>query len=89
MPIITERRDLEWKDLVEMRSSVDDLALLIAHMDMVLSQQLRANHPSYGSFVRQFLKLVFLMNHNLIMLQKEIYEVLTEALAKTPIKTEQ
>ena len=89
MPVMTERRDFEWRDLVEMRTSVDDLALLIAHLDMVLSQQLRANHPSYGAFVRQFLQLTFLMNHNLIMLQKEIYDVLTEALLKTPVKTEQ
>jgi len=89
MPIITECRDMEWRDLVEMRRSVDDLAVMIAHLDMVLSQQLRANHPSYGAFIRQFLKLTFLMNHNLIMCQKEIYEVLTEALEKTPIKTEQ
>jgi len=89
MPIITERRSMEWEDLVEMRRSVEDLAIMIAHLDMVLAHQLHVNHPSYGSFIRQFQGLTFLMNHNLIICQKEIYDVLTEALEKVPIKTEQ
>ena len=83
MPIITERRDFEWRDLVKMQNSVDDLAVMIAHLDLVLSRQLQTNHPSYGAFIRQFQGLTFLMNHNLIICQKEIYEVITEALLRT------
>lgn len=82
MPVITERRDFEWRDLVEMSKSVDDLAVMIAHLDLVLSRQLETNHPSFGSLIRRFLGLTFLMNQNLIICQKEIHEVLTEALLR-------
>jgi len=82
MPVMTERRDFEWRDLVKMRESVDDLAVMIAHLDLILSHQLETNHPSYGAFIRKFQGLTFLMNHNLIICQKEIYEVITEALLK-------
>ena len=83
MPVITERRDFGWRDLVKMQNSVDDLAVMIAHLDLVLSRQLQTNHPSYGSFIRKFQGLTFLMNHNLIICQKEIHEVITEALLRT------
>jgi hypothetical protein len=83
-----EHRDFEWGDLVKIRDSVDDLSVMIAHLDMVLAQQIRDNHPSFGAIIRRFLKLAFLMNQSLITCQKEIYEVLTEALEKTKL-TEQ
>ena len=82
MPVITEHRDFEWRDLVKIRESVNDLAVMIAHLDIVLSAQLETNHPSFGAFIRRFLGLTFLMNHSLIICQKEIHDVLTEALLR-------
>jgi len=82
MPIMTEHRDFEWRDLVKIRESVNDLAVMIAHIDLVLGRQLETNHPSFGSLIRRFLGLTFLMNQNLIICQKEIHEVLTEALLR-------
>ncbi len=89
MPVMTERRDFGWRDLVKMRESVDDLAVMIAHLDLILSRQLETNHPSYGAFIRRFQGLAFLMNHNLIICQQEVHNVLTEALLKAPIRMEQ